>query len=248
MQLYFIRHGQSINNANVETKGYHEIPDPSLSEIGKQQVQILAQFLRERQTITQPDPWNNQNRYGFGITHIYTSLMVRATESAAPIARALGTVPLTAWADIHEEGGIYDHDENERFKGLPGKPRSYFEMNFPELKLPTSLDEAGWWNRPWEEEDERQPRADRVLTELLEKHGDKEGQPEDHIVFVSHGGFFVRFLCVVLQLPWRQGAHGLRSWFFLNNCSISRFDFREDYVTMVYLNNTNHLPSNLIKG
>ena len=111
----------------------------------------------------------------------------------------------------------------------PGDFHSFFEKNFPDLKLPDSLDENGWWNhRPFEDEDQRQPRADKVLAELLSKHGDKEGQPEERIVFVSHGGFFVRFLSAVLQLPWRQGAHGLRSWFLLNNCSISRFDFRKD--------------------
>ncbi|MBL8062859.1 MAG: histidine phosphatase family protein [Anaerolineales bacterium] len=249
MQLYYIRHGQSINNANTENRGYQEHSDPYLTEIGKRQAQITAQYLKERQTITNTDSWNSQNQFGFGFTHIYASLMERATETAAYTARALGdNILFEAWVDIHEEGGIYAREEDERFKGLAGKPRSFFAQNFPEMKLPGSLDESGWWNRPFEDEDQRQTRADKVLAELLARHGDKEGQPEERIVFVSHGGFFMRFMCAVLKLPWRQAALGLRSWFLLNNCSISRFDFRKDYAMVSYVNNTNHLPGELITG
>lgn len=248
MLLYFIRHGQSINNANSENEKYQEHSDPYLTEIGKRQVQLTAQFLKENQQITNINSWNSQNQFGYGITHIYASLMERATETGATIAHKLGDVPFSAWVDIHEEGGIYAREEGERFKGLPGKPRSFFEQNFPEMLLPSSLDETGWWNRPFEDESQRQARADKVLVELLAKHGDKEGQPEERIVFVSHGGFFMRFISSVLQLPWRQGAHGLRSWFLLNNCSISRFDFRKDYVTISYINNTNHLTAETITG
>lgn len=248
MQLYFIRHGQSINNANTENEDYQEHSDPYLTEIGRQQAKILAQFLKERQTITDNDAWNSQNQFGFGITHIYCSLMERAAETASYTVRELGNVPFTAWVDIHEEGGIYAREEENRFSGLPGKPRSFFEKNFPELKLPDSFDESGWWNRPFEDDDQRQPRADKVLAELLAKHGDKEGQSEERIVFVSHGGFFMRFMCAVLKLPWRQAALNMKSWFLLNNCSISRFDFRKDEVLISYVNNTNHLPADLITG
>ena len=34
MQLYFIRHGQSINNVNWNNPDYVENPDPYLTEIG----------------------------------------------------------------------------------------------------------------------------------------------------------------------------------------------------------------------
>ena len=251
MQLYYIRHGQSINNANNENnenKIYIEHSDPYLTEAGKKQAQILAEHLKARQAVTDTDSWNNQNQHGYGITHIYASLMERATETAAFTARALGDVPFSAWVDIHEEGGIYERMEGDKFKGLPGKPRSFFEQNFPEMKLPDLLDESGWWNRSFEDESQRQARADKVLAELLARHGDREGQPEEKIVFVSHGGFFMRFMSAVLQLPWRQGAHGLRSWFFLNNCSISRFNFGKDHVTIAYVNKTSHLPAELITG
>jgi broad specificity phosphatase PhoE len=248
MQLYFIRHGQSINNANWNDPNYVEHPDPFLTEIGLEQAEHLAKYLKEKQEVVDDKAWNNQNQHGFGFTHIYTSLMERAPMTIAPTVRALGDVPFSAWIDIHEEGGIYAREEENRFTGLPGKPRSYFERSFPEMKLPQEYDETGWWNRPFEEEDERQVRADKVLAELIQRHGDKEGQPEERIAFVSHGGFFMRLLSSMLKLPWRQGAHDMKSWFILNNCSISRFDIRNGEMLVNYINRTDHLPSHLITG
>ena len=245
MELYFIRHGQSVNNANWSNAGYQESPDPTLTEIGHQQAQILADFLKKNQTITNEDEWNVQNRYGFGLTHIYTSLMERAAFTAAPIAQALD-IPLVAWKEIHEEGGIYSREDKSNVLGLPGRPRSFFMQNFRTLTLPDDLDETGWWNRPYEADDERQPRADQVLAELLTRHRDQKGKPVHRVAFVSHGGFFMRLLCAMLKLPWRQASLGMRSWFILNNCSISRFDIYGDELNIAYLNRADYLPDHLI--
>lgn len=245
MELYFIRHGQSQNNANWDKHEYQENPDPALTEIGQEQARLLADFLKRNQMITDEKAWNIQNRYGFGLTHIYTSMMERAVYTAAPIARAL-EIPLIVWKDIFEEGGIYSRGDKANVLGLPGRPRSFFVENFPTLTLPDELDETGWWNRPFEAEDERQPRANRVLAELLARHRDREGQPEHRVAFVSHGGFYMRLICAMLQIPWRQAAHGLRSWFILNNCSISRFDIYKEELNIAYLNRTDYLPDHLI--
>ena len=245
MELYFIRHGQSINNANWDNPDYAESPDPILTDIGHEQVSILAEFLKKNQTIRNDKDWNSQNRYGFGITHVYTSLMERAAFTAAPIAQALD-VPLIAWKEIHEEGGIYSRGDKNNVVGLGGRPRSFFMENFRTLTLPDDIDETGWWNRPFEADEERQPRADQVFAELLARHRDQEDQPEHRVVLVSHGGFFVRFMGAILKLPWRQASHGLRSWFLLNNCSISRFDIHENEITVAYVNRTDFLPEHLI--
>ena len=245
MELYFIRHGQSINNANWSNADYQESPDPILTEIGHEQAQILADFLKKHQAITNDREWNIQNRYGFGLTHIYTSLMERAAFTAAPIAQALD-IPLLAWKEIHEEGGIYSREDKSNVQGLPGRPRSFFMENFRTLTLPDDLDETGWWNRPYEADEERQPRADQVFAELLTRHRDQEGQPVHRVAFVSHGGFFMRFVSTMLKLPWRQAALGMRSWLMLNNCSISRFDIHKNEINIAYLNRADHLPDHLI--
>ena len=245
MELYFIRHGQSQNNAKWSNPDYQESPDPALTEIGHEQARILAEFLKKNQKITDEEVWNIQNRYGFGLTHIYTSMMERAVYTAAPIAKALH-IPLIVWKDIFEEGGIYSRGDKAKVLGLPGRPRSFFVENFPALTLPEELDEAGWWNRPFEAEEERQPRADRVLAELLARHRDQDGQPEHRVAFVSHGGFYMRLICAMLNLPWRQAAQGLRSWFMLNNCAISRFDIYKEEINFAYLNRTDYLPDHLV--
>ncbi len=248
MELYFIRHGQSINNANWDNSDYKQHSDPYLTDMGLEQAEVLAKYLREKQQITKDNVWNIQNQYGFGFTHIYTSLMERAVMTAAPTVRALETVPFTAWTEIHEEGGIYAREEENKLNSLSGRPRSFFETNFPELRLPDHYDESGWWNRPFEAEEERQPRADKTLAELIARHGDKEGQPEQRIAFFSHGGFFVRLISAMLKLPWRQAAFGMKSWFFINNCAISRFDIRKDEILIGYINRADHLPAHLITG
>lgn len=249
MELYFIRHGQSINNVNWDNPEYIEHPDPYLTEIGLEQAELIAKYLKERQHVVEHNGWNIHNQYGFGITHIYTSLMERAVKTAAPIIHALEDVSFTAWTDIHEDGGIYAREEHEQRRGLGGHPRSFFEANFPLLKLPDHLDENGWWNnRPYESEEERQLRAEKVLKELIARHGDKEGQPEERIALVSHGEFFVRLVCVMLNIPMRQAAYGMKLWFVLNNCSISRFDIRKDEILIGYLNRTEHLHAHLITG
>jgi 2,3-bisphosphoglycerate-dependent phosphoglycerate mutase len=245
MELYFIRHGQSQNNANWNNTKYQESPDPPLTEMGEEQAQILADFLRKNQAITNDPEWNIQNRSGFGLTHVYTSLMERAAFTAAPIAQAL-ELPLIAWKEIHEEGGIYSREDKSNVRGLPGRARSFFMQNFKTLILPDDLDETGWWNRPFEAEEERQPRADQVFAALLARHKDQRGRAAHRVAFVSHGGFFMRLMCTMLKLPWRQAAYGLKSWFVLNNCSISRFDIFGDELSVAYLNRTDHLPDHLI--
>jgi 2,3-bisphosphoglycerate-dependent phosphoglycerate mutase len=245
MELYFIRHGQSQNNANWNNPDYQENPDPPLTEIGHEQARLLAEFLKKNQKITKESDWNSQNRYGFGLTHIYTSLMERAAFTAAPIAQAL-EIPLLTWAEIHEEGGIYSRGDKANLSGLPGRPRSFFMENFRTMVLPDNLDETGWWNRAFEGEEERQPRADQVFAELLSRHRDQRGQPEHRVAFVSHGGFFMRLVSAMLKLPWRQAALGLRSWIVLNNCSISRFDIHGEDLIIAYINRTDFLPDDLI--
>ena len=245
MELYFIRHGQSINNANWNNPDYQENPDPFLTEVGQEQARLLAEFLKKNQKITNDKDWNIQNRYGFGLTHIYSSLMERAAFTAAPIAQALD-IPLIAWKEIHEEGGIFSRGDKANVVGLGGRPRSFFMEKFRTITLPDDIDETGWWNRPFEAEEERQPRADQVFADLLARHRDQEGQPEHRVALVSHGGFFMRLLSAVLKLPWRQAAHGLKSWFVLNNCSLSRFNVHGNEITVAYVNRTDFLPDHLI--
>jgi 2,3-bisphosphoglycerate-dependent phosphoglycerate mutase len=241
MQLYFIRHGESENNARWTRTGSSEgrSEDAELTDIGHQQAEIVAQYLAEKEE--------------FGITHLYCSLMVRAVATGMAIAEALD-VPLVAWTDLHEEGGIYLKDKvsGERI-GQPGKTRTYFERAYPGLVLPDSLGEEGWWNRPFEEYEIRPARARQVLHELLARHGGME----DRVALVSHGGFYNQFLGALLGFTPRE-----KIWFAMYNAAITRIDFRRaeeeepadaerpagprDLVRIVYTNRVDFLPEELV--
>lgn len=239
MQLYFIRHGQSANNLLWDQTGSSKgrSVDAELTQIGQQQAKLVAQFLRRP---NQPAAAQGNDVYTAGpvITHLYTSLMVRAVATGSVIALALG-LPLVAWEDLHEVGGIYQEDEEtgERI-GQPGKTRAYFEMHYPRLVLDgLGVYEAGWWNRLPEDHEQAPVRAQRFLRVLVERHG----ETDDQVAVVSHGAFYNIMLRAILKMP----DAGNR-WFILNNTAISRFGFYQDRIELAYLNRIDHLRPDLI--
>jgi 2,3-bisphosphoglycerate-dependent phosphoglycerate mutase len=246
MELYFIRHGQSENNANWGQKDVLDVPDPELTNLGRDQAATLAKFLGSRQKRDDSKTWNSQNQHGFGLTHIYTSLMLRAVGTATPIADSLG-LPLVAWPDIHETGGIFARDDGDEKNGLPGKTRSYFIKHYPGLILPDWLDDNGWWNRPFESREERKPRAERVWGKMLARHGDTAERDEHRVAIVSHGGFFMYLFTTALGVEMRRMEETHHEyWFQMNNCSITRLDVKNEQVLIAYTNRNHHLPSHLI--
>jgi 2,3-bisphosphoglycerate-dependent phosphoglycerate mutase len=247
MQLYFIRHAQSENNAHIEDENYQESHDPLLTKLAYDQIDHLVGFLKNNQRIQNEFIRNPQNRHGFGITHLYTSLMVRAVRTAYPISNAVG-LPLYAWPEIHETGGIFSRAPEEDRVGLPGKSRSFFESTYPNLILPEWLDESGWWQkRPFEMEEMRVTRAKQVWADLLAKHGDMDGQSEHRVAMVSHGGFFMYLLATALNIELhRNEEFNHQYWFLMNNCGITRLDVSNDHVQITYINRTDFLPDYLI--
>ena len=173
--------------------------------------------------------------------------MVRAVGTALPVAKAIG-LPLVTWPEIHETGGIFSRLPEDDMRGLPGKPRSYFETNFPDLILPEWLDEAGWWqSRPFEVPEIRQQRAEAVWSELLARHADRDGRLEHRVAIVSHGGFFMHLLTIALGIEMRRiKEFDHEYWFLKNNCAITRIDVYDERVLVVYVNRTDFLPDDLI--
>ena len=244
MQLYIIRHAQSENNLLWQRTGSSNgrIPDPTLTEIGRQQARLVAQFLA-RSTGEAPTA-ERDNRDGFGLTHLYCSLMERAVLTGAYIAQTTG-LPLVGLMDIHEWGGIYAIDEETGEKiGLPGPNRADFAARHPILVLPESLNHKGWWNREPEPVEERPSRARRFWQFLLEQHG----QSNDRVAIVSHGGFMQTLLKTLLNRSEPDITLGLPAdvWFVTNNVSISRIDFEADHFRIGYLNRVDFLPDELI--
>jgi len=239
MQFYFIRHAQSTNNALYDQSASWQgrSHDPELTNLGQQQAQLLAQFLKRGESSTANAAWDPQNASGFGLTHLYASLMVRALHTGSIVAAELGR-PLLTWEDLHETGGLYLDDEQAHTKtGQPGLNRAELAERFPHLVLPETVYETGWWNRPFEEAEQWPIRARRFLNDLLARHANTL----DRVAVISHGGFYHQVLTALLDLPAR---HGL--WFLMNNAGISRIDFYNGNLTLVYSNRVDFLPGELI--
>ncbi len=246
MQLYIIRHAQSENNELWARTGSSNgrSPDPLLTQTGQQQARHLAQYLVQNgKSAPVSEKGALHNRDGYNFTHLYTSLMQRAIATGSPIAEEMG-IPLVAWESIHEFGGIFEHDAEAGLRiGLPGPNRAYFETHYPQLVLPDSLGDEGWWGeRPYEPDEQVMPRAKAFLTELQERH-----KPSDRVAIVTHGGFFTAILRTVLGFStFRTGEGENHIWLHANNTSITRLNFEEDMVELVYQNRLDHLPAHLI--
>jgi len=223
MQFYYIRHGQSKNNLLYATTGSDigRNCDPELTETGRQQTELLVDYLHQED---------------INLTHLYTSLMVRAVSTGWVVANRLG-LPLVAWPDLHEEGGIFLNNEQGDPIGQPGKNKAYFEVNYPGLVLPETVNPLGWWNRPFEATAERPVRARRFLQDLFTRHGGTEHR----VAVFSHAGFYNLVLSALLNLP---DNHTL--WFTLNNSAVTRLDFYLDRTEFVFHNRVNFLPRELI--
>lgn len=239
MYLYFIRHGQSENNALwAETNSAEgRSHDPELTQIGKEQARFLAEYFKgaEEPLVKDGDeyPYSTPIR----LTHIYCSLMVRAVATGYVLAQALN-LPLLGLGDVFETGGVYQRDPETGLKiGLPGHGKAFYSEYYPKLVLPGSMNPEGWWNRDFEQLEERPERARRVVKNLVELHGGSD----DRVALISHGGFYNLFMKALLGMP-EQSDH----WFTLNNTGITLIHFGEDWVQLAFCNRIDFLPVELI--
>ncbi len=230
MELYFIRHGQSYNNALIDVT--KRVKDPELTKVGWQQAERLAQFTKDASEDLNP------KAKGYTFSHIYCSPMHRALQTAQPLAETMGIAP-EAWVDLHEVGGIFLEDEQGNSTGHGGLSRAEIAEQFPSYILPDTITEAGWWPVAMTKEDEThtQYRALRVAAALRER-----ADSDDRIALVSHAGFLDRLLKALLnQLP----DSPRRVFYAHYNTGITRIDFmaeHSDQMRLLYINRLDHLP------
>jgi 2,3-bisphosphoglycerate-dependent phosphoglycerate mutase len=235
MRLYFIRHGQSENNLLWDQTGSDadRSDDPRLTQAGWEQARLTGEYLRAGS-----DLWDGEGgSVGFQLTHLYCSPMFRALATGTVISQAV-RLPLRIWTDWHECGGMFLQDRTSgEFKIKPGMTSADILRHFPEVILDERMGDSGWWNRPFETDEERVGRARRIVDELLVRHGGGD----DRVAVVSHGGFYVRFVARMME---REDTRPV--WLRMNNTGVSRFDFREKEHALVFHNTINHLPARLV--
>ena len=218
MKLLLIRHAQSGNNLLWEQTGSNRdrSPDPGITDLGRRQADAVAQALAAPSG-RYPRP-----------THLYTSLMLRAVQTAAPIAEALD-LPLRVEPDIYEDHGPVEHDRShpgadveegtdlpygERWMPHPGAGRADLAALSPRLVLPDHAGPEGWWTGPVETLDGVRVRAAGVAAWVRETFAD---DPDAVPALVTHGTFIHHLTAALLDIGAMSG------WFMVNNTAVSAF-------------------------
>lgn len=201
MRFVLIRHGQSGNNAVYDDSGSEAAgrdPDTKLTQLGHDQARRLADAVGSGVL-----PWR--------VTHLYSSLMARAIQTAAPLAEVLD-LEVRSHPELFECGGPYHLDpQTGEHLAHPGSPRSELAALTPRLVLDGVAQDWGWWAGPFESDEEAfRARAARVIAHLRQTHAD-----EDVVALVSHGWFHQYLLRELLGVPQMSG------WFAIDNTAIS---------------------------
>ena len=99
MELYLIRHAQSLNNA---LSSQDRVEDPPLTEIGQRQCDHLAKWIPSLK-----------------LTRLVTSPFLRTLQTADHIGRSVRLAPEVR-IELHEQGGCVSGPTREFFVGRPG--------------------------------------------------------------------------------------------------------------------------------
>ena len=198
-QIYLVRHGQTQWNKEQVFRGTTDVP---LNESGQEEARLTGEALRDRP-----------------IRAVYTSPLVRASETAAAIARIHGL-------EVQTLQGLTDLSFGE----WQGVPHSTVMERYPDLY------------RQWLEEPHRvtfpggddittlQSRAVKAVKETASSH------PEQTIVMVSHRVVNRVLICglvgIDLSLFWQIGQ---------DTAAINTLTWSKERFILVCLNDTCHL-------
>lgn len=241
MELYIIRHGQCVNNANGEdlSKRHKDAP---LTDLGHRQAEIVARHLAGSDYAETAFSYHSSQgeRPHYGLTRLYCSAMHRALQTARPIGAALNIMP-EVWVDIHEHGGIYLQDTDGKYTGYPGLTRREIAAEFAGYVLPEAVTDEGWWNRDAESHMALYDRALRVADQL--NAWAREGSKE-RIGIVTHGMFIDMLIKTLLdQIP------NNRVYYHHYNTAITRIDMsRHGDIDIRFVNRIAHLSPDMVSA
>ena len=202
-RVLLIRHGQSQGNAERRFGGHSAT---ALSERGRQQAAATARALQSE-----------------SITAIYSSDLLRAVETATPLAEALGLeiIQTSAFRERsvgHMEGLTFE----EAAEQYPDEYAALLRRDFDHVLL-----------------------GGESYRQLL----DRAAQQLDRAIEENAGGTIAVFshtgtICILaLHLMGALDAPELRPvWVASSNCGITRFELHADgFVRVVAVNDTRHL-------
>jgi broad specificity phosphatase PhoE len=186
--MFFARHGETAHNASRTLST--AAPGPALSDTGRLQAGALLGQLREQK-----------------LTHVYSSPLVRALETAAAVSGPL-SLPLYVEDDLRElsVGALEGRADDDAFAELDAVWESWTNGG----QLDTTAGPGG---------DSGTAVLDRVRS-VLRRIGGNGGRP----LVISHGGLLQLALPALCHnLP---ADHGRVNW--LRNCSVVEVTFADD--------------------
>ncbi len=202
-RLYLIRHGQSAGNAEGRFGGHGPTP---LSDLGRDQAERTANLLAKE-----------------GINAIYSSDLLRAVQTAEPLAKMLD-LPINTSPAFRErhvgvlEGLTFD-ESKERF------PRDYYALINRNIHHVITDGES------------YRQLLQRITDELEAIIHDNNGR---RLAVFSHTGA-ICFLTLHLMGAIHRGTK-TTPWIITSNCGINRFELRGPRnVRVIALNDTRHL-------
>ncbi|WP_310632320.1 histidine phosphatase family protein [Paraburkholderia sp.] len=209
-QILFIRHGETAWNRIKRIQGHIDIP---LAESGVEQAQRLAAKIAQA------------TQAGVRLDAVWSSDLMRAQQTAQPIADALG-LPLQLTEGVRERnyGAFQGHDSDEIAERFPDE-YAHWQTRDPGFEPPEGESQRAFYHRVL-----------HALEPILAKH------PEGRIAVVAHGGVLdciYRFAnSIELAAP--------RAWSLLNT-SVNVVDFTRDggvtHAQVVNWGDVSHLPS-----
>lgn len=165
MLITVVRHGQSEGNVASDQGLPDRTSDPALTELGRQQAQLLADW----------PGWQD-----LAPTRLFSSLLRRTIETADPLGTRLG-LATEARADLFECGGPAQAPW-DRPTHFPGSPRSVLQALGSNVVLPEESTEEGWFPGPLE-------RPHRAMLRALQAAQWLGELDEPSVVVVCHGAF-----------------------------------------------------------
>ena len=177
-RLYFVRHGESINNVfeNEDRSTYaaRRVADPELSPLGVRQSEALRTRLA-----------------ALRIDRVVCSPMIRCLDTAQ-IALGHRPVEVEVRAEFHEQGGVWDLNQV-----YPGIGRAQIELGYPEFNAGRMQDDGYFFLDHMETVEECRARVERALESL-------RGYTEENIVIICHGLFMEKVAECVSKMEGKE--------------------------------------------
>ncbi len=202
-KLFLVRHGQSAGNAAGRFGGHSPTP---LSELGKKQAEITARTLAKEKIET-----------------IYSSDLLRAVETAKPLAKILDLPVITTSAFRERKVGVLEGLTFDESKAQ--FPKDYYAL--VNRNIHHVITEGESYNQLLR-------RATKALYEVLRAHNG------ENVVIFSHTGT-ICFLTLHLIGAINRYTKTTPS-LITSNCGINRFEIRgRNNVRVHAFNDTRHL-------